>query len=164
MIGVVHDERVVSLLRDRFEVAGFPDDAPPLVGAAHHLALARALRDELQFRLFGFVVASHWPGKPAKKEGESGVAEAFELAYGLRSIGKGSGLAVWRLCLAAGEHAPSLVELFAGADWQEREQFDLVGVRFKGHPDLRRLMMPEDWEGFPLRRDYPINTPCPPWR
>jgi NADH-quinone oxidoreductase subunit C len=59
---------------------------------------------------------------------------------------------------------PSLVELFAGADWQEREQYDLVGVRFAGHPDLRRLMMPENYVGHPLRRDFPIDAPCAPWR
>ena len=58
----------------------------------------------------------------------------------------------------------SLVPLFAGADWQEREQYDLVGVRFEGHPDMRRIMLPEDWEGHPLRRDYAIDTAHPPWR
>jgi NADH-quinone oxidoreductase subunit C len=56
------------------------------------------------------------------------------------------------------------VRVFVGADWQEREQFDLVGVHFAGHPDLRRLMMPEDWVGHPLRRDYAIDTPHAPWR
>lgn len=49
---------------------------------------------------------------------------------------------------------PSLYELWANADWNEREVFDLFGVVFHNHPDLRRLMMPEDWEGHPLRKDY----------
>lgn len=49
---------------------------------------------------------------------------------------------------------PSLAGLWANADWNEREVFDLFGVIFHGHPDLRRLMMPEDWEGHPLRKDY----------
>ena len=62
------------------------------------------------------------------------------------------------------QSVPTLFPLFAGADWQEREQYDLVGVRFAEHPDLRRLMMPEDWEGHPLRKDYAIETACPPWR
>ena len=59
---------------------------------------------------------------------------------------------------------PRLYPLFAGADWQEREQYDLVGVIFEGHPDLRRLMMPEDWDGHPLRKDYAIDTRVAPWR
>ena len=49
---------------------------------------------------------------------------------------------------------PSLADLWANADWNEREVFDLFGVVFHGHPDLRRIMMPEDWEGYPLRKDY----------
>lgn len=49
---------------------------------------------------------------------------------------------------------PSLADLWANADWNEREVFDLFGVIFHNHPDLRRIMMPEDWEGYPLRKDY----------
>lgn len=49
---------------------------------------------------------------------------------------------------------PSLADLWANADWNEREVFDLFGVLFHQHPDLRRIMMPEDWEGYPLRKDY----------
>ena len=49
---------------------------------------------------------------------------------------------------------PSLYSLFRGSDWQERETFDMYGVNFKGHPHPKRLLMPEDWKGWPLRKDY----------
>jgi NADH-quinone oxidoreductase subunit C len=52
---------------------------------------------------------------------------------------------------------PSVVDLFPGADFQEREVYDMFGVRFEGHPDLRRILMPEDYEGFPQRRDFPMG-------
>jgi NADH-quinone oxidoreductase subunit C len=52
---------------------------------------------------------------------------------------------------------PTVVDLFATADFQEREVYDMLGVRFDGHPDLRRILMPEDYEGFPQRRDFPIG-------
>ena len=52
---------------------------------------------------------------------------------------------------------PSVVDLFPGADFQEREVFDMFGVQFDGHPDLRRILMPEDYVGYPQRRDFPIG-------
>ena len=53
--------------------------------------------------------------------------------------------------------APSIVSLWPGADWFEREIFDMFGVEFDGHPDPRRILMPEDYEGFPQRRDFPMG-------
>jgi NADH-quinone oxidoreductase subunit C len=54
-------------------------------------------------------------------------------------------------------HVPSVVELYPGADFPERECYDMFGVVFDGHPDLRRILMPEDYEGFPQRRDFPVG-------
>lgn len=162
MKGVILDEPVVALLRETFEVGELDASLPPLVSRERHLALARALRDELGYRIYGFCVATHWLETTPK--GGALDPEHFEVSTGLRTPGPGSKLAVWRVRLELGEALASLAHEFAGADWQEREQYDLVGVYFDDHPDLRRLMMPEDWEGHPLRKDYAIDTGCAPWR
>jgi len=59
---------------------------------------------------------------------------------------------------------PSLTGLFRGADWMERECYDMFGVTFEGHPDLRRILLGDDWEGHPLRKDYAVDTPQAPYR
>ena len=70
-----------------------------------------------------------------------------------------------RTKLGAGQtHCASLTGLWRGADWMERECYDLFGVVFDGHPDLRRILLPEDWEGYPLRKDYAVDTPHVPYR
>jgi NADH-quinone oxidoreductase subunit C len=59
---------------------------------------------------------------------------------------------------------PSLVSLYRGADWMERECFDMFGIVFDGHPDLRRILLPDDWQGHPLLKSYDVDTPHPPYR
>jgi NADH-quinone oxidoreductase subunit C len=158
-------QRFVALLQERFGVDEIPDDNYPLVDAKHHFELARVLKEEFGYRIYSFVVASHHPAKvDAKNENAEIEAEHYEVATGVRCVGAPAHLASWRVRVELDQAIPTLFPLFAGADWQEREQYDLVGVRFDDHPDLRRLMMPEDWEGHPLRKDYAIETACSPWR
>jgi NADH-quinone oxidoreductase subunit C len=57
----------------------------------------------------------------------------------------------------------SVMPIWVGANWHERECYDMVGVIFTGHPDLRRVLLPEDWEGYPLRKDYPVKGPEKEW-
>ena len=81
----------------------------------------------------------------------------FELNYQLVSIPRREKV---RLKVRVSGNDPvvdSLVPVWPGANWLEREIFDLFGIRFNGHPDLRRILLPDDWEGFPLRRDYPVE-------
>lgn len=69
-----------------------------------------------------------------------------------------------RTRLGAGRtRCPSLTGIWTGADWMERECYDMFGIVFDGHPDLRRLLLPDDWDGHPLRKDY-VETPHPPYR
>ena len=60
-----------------------------------------------------------------------------------------------------GTSVPTLSSVWAAANWAEREAYDLFGMSFEGHPDLRRILMPEDWEGFPMRKDYPVQINQP---
>jgi NADH-quinone oxidoreductase subunit C len=83
----------------------------------------------------------------------------FELNYHLLSLSRRD---IIRLRVRLpGDNAvvDSIVPVWPTANWHEREIFDLLGIRFEGHPNLRRLLMPDDWEGYPLRKDYPVEGP-----
>jgi NADH-quinone oxidoreductase subunit C len=70
-----------------------------------------------------------------------------------------------RTMLGAGEtRCPSVTDVWRGANWMERECYDMFGVVFDGHPDLRRILLGQEWEGHPLRKDYALDTPQPPYR
>jgi NADH-quinone oxidoreductase subunit C len=79
----------------------------------------------------------------------------FELVYLLHSFASNFRLRV-KTRIADGETAESVSDLYPGADWLEREAFDMFGVSFRGHPDLKRILLPEDWTGHPLRKDTSI--------
>jgi NADH-quinone oxidoreductase subunit C len=80
----------------------------------------------------------------------------YEVLYHLYSFRSNSRLRV-KVRLAETNHVATVTGVWSGADWQEREAFDMVGVVFDGHPDLRRILMPEDFEFHPLRRDFPLE-------
>lgn len=83
----------------------------------------------------------------------------FEVVYHLRSMKTGDRLRLKAPVPSNNPRIDSVVNLWPGADMLEREVFDLFGVQFAGHPNLRRLLMPDDWEGHPLRKDYPVEGP-----
>ena len=81
----------------------------------------------------------------------------FDLNYHVLSIPRREALRLRVLLPGVSPGVESVVPVWPTANWHEREIFDLFGVHFEGHPDLRRLLMPENWEGHPLRKDYPVE-------
>ena len=109
-------------------------------------ALRRA-KDELKFERLSTVTAvDRYPSEPR-----------FEIVYHLQSISGGRRLRLKTRLFGENPEIETAFSVYRAADWYEREVFDLFGVRFTGHPDLRRIMMPEDWVGYPLRKDYPVT-------
>jgi NADH-quinone oxidoreductase subunit C len=81
----------------------------------------------------------------------------FEIVYHLHSIERNERLRLKCRLSGADPAIDSVTPVWRGANWYEREVFDLFGIRFLNHPDLRRILLPDDWEGHPLRKDYPIT-------
>jgi NADH-quinone oxidoreductase subunit C len=130
-----------------------PDDAlnPTLsVSAAHIADVCRALRETpgLEFVAFTNVTAvDFFPRREPR----------FDVVYHLVSPHRRDRIRL-KVQLAKDEPIPTVSTIWPGAGWCEREVFDLFGIIFEGHTDLRRLLMPEDWEGHPLRKDYPVQV------
>jgi NADH-quinone oxidoreductase subunit C len=85
-------------------------------------------------------------------------ADRFEAIYNFFSYGKKENLVLKVVLDHEAPEMESLTSLWKGADWLERETYDLVGVRFTGHPNLTRILLPEGWKGHPLRKDYDMNV------
>ncbi len=148
-----HDgEQVIELLRERFP------DATVDVGSYRSQHWAEVRRDRLveicewlrddpatSFDFLVDVTAVHWPDDP----------EPMELVYHLCSYSRNDRL---RLKVRVGDRGsmPTLSRVWRSADWNERETFDMFGLRFDGHPDPRRILMPEEYTDYPLRKEFPL--------
>lgn len=118
--------------------------------AARLLEICRALRDEAPFQMdyCSFVTAVDRP--------EEGL---FEVAYHLFSMDAHHELLLKTRVPRDDPRIASVTPIWPGANWHEREAYDLFGILFDGHPDLRRIMMTDDWQGYPLRKDYVYEEP-----
>ena len=83
--------------------------------------------------------------------------QRFSVSYHLLALTSGAPRLRLQCWVDDGEPVPSVVSVWPTCDWHEREQYDLMGIRFEGHPNLERLLMDDDWEGHPLRKDYPLG-------
>jgi len=116
-----------------------------------------ALRETIQallddgFTLFIDLFAVDYPARD----------ERFEVVYQFSRLTRPERVFVHVAAPADDLHVPSVTDLVAGANWPEREAYDLFGVVFDGHPNLTRLLLPDEWEGHPLRKDYPTRGTTP---
>lgn len=126
-------------------------DATALVDPARLLETMRFLRDDpaTAFDMLTDVTAVDYLGYPGRD------GARFEVVYHLYSLARNQRLRVKIGVEEASCEAPSLVSLWPSANWMEREVWDMYGIRFAGHPDLRRILLYDEFEGHPLRKDYP---------
>jgi NADH-quinone oxidoreductase subunit C len=120
----------------------------------HHLVAA--LKDGA-FETCSDLCAVDYLSHPGRRLPEGVEPERFEVVVNLLSLSRKERVRLRVQVPEADPSVPTIVDLYPGADAMEREAFDLVGVRFEGHPDLTRILMPEDWEGHPLRKDYGVG-------
>lgn len=110
------------------------------------------LKNEQTFDYLVDVTAVHWPQRD----------EPFELVWILYSFERNERVRV-KAALAGDAKAPSAVALYNTANWLEREVYDMFGIEFENHPDLKRILMPDEWDGFPLRKEYGIYQQDDAW-
>jgi NADH-quinone oxidoreductase subunit C len=122
-----------------------------IVATSRLLDVALFLRDTAgaRFDYCSDVTAVDWPAR---------AGERFDMVYCLYSTSLRIRVRV-KTRVADGDSVPSVSGVWAAANWLEREAWDMFGIRFEGHPDLRRILMPEEWQGHPQRKDYPLEGP-----
>jgi NADH-quinone oxidoreductase subunit C len=143
-------QMIVEAFQERFQAGlyEFRNEVSLILSTEQIAPAALALRDEFNFELLAEETAvDYWPEQ----------APRFHVVYRFRSL-KHNAIIGARVPLDGNAPSmPSLVSVYANANWFERELWDMFGIRFEGHPDLRRVVMPYDWEGHPLRKDYPLG-------
>jgi NADH-quinone oxidoreductase subunit C len=133
------------------QVSYWVGDWTVIVATPSLLDVARYLRDTAgaRFDYCSDVTAVDWPSR---------AGERFDVVYCLYSTTLRTRVRV-KTRVADGDSVPSVSGVWAAANWLEREAWDMFGIRFAGHPDLRRILMPEEWQGHPQRKDYPLEGP-----
>ncbi len=147
--------QIAGLLKERFsedvkEIREFRNQVSVIVKRDNILKIIRFLKEEpeIQMDFLKDLTAVDYLGKKVPR---------FEVVYHLYSI---KFRHMIRIKAEVPEEDPvidTVVPIYRGADWHERECYDMFGITFRGHPDLRRILLPEDWEGHPLRKDYPLE-------
>ncbi len=128
-----------------FEFGQFRGQPFAVIPSSQVVGIAQHLRDREDFRFFTDLTVVDWPNAPAR----------FEVVIHLYSPAKNSRIRL-KSRVADGDEFPTLSSLFPAANWLEREAFDMFGVRFAGHPNLKRMLLPDDWDGHPLRKEKSI--------
>ncbi|MFY9531588.1 MAG: NADH-quinone oxidoreductase subunit C [Candidatus Acidiferrales bacterium] len=123
-----------------------------VVAAGDLLEIARYCRDEESFNMLSDLTAVDWP----KRE------KRFDLVLNLYSFRKNERLRL-KAHVAENESIASVTPVWPAANWLEREAYDMFGIIFEGHPDLRRILLPDEWQGYPLRKDYDILKQDEDW-
>ncbi len=125
---------------------GTSDEVSMVVPAERIRELCDYLRLQHGFNYLSDLCGVHYPERDLP----------FEVVYQLLSLERAESLRL-KVRVKDGEPVPSVTEVWRAANWLEREAYDMFGIEFEGHPDLRRILLPEDWEGFPLRKEYPVR-------
>lgn len=143
-------QKIVDEVKSRFNAGlyEFRDEQSLIVAPEQIVSVCQALRDEFDFELLCEQTAvDYWPE----------LSPRFHVVYRLRSL-KHNLIIGLRVPLNGNSPLlPSVVGVYANANWMERELYDMFGIGLTGHPDVRRILMPNDWEGHPLRKDYPLG-------
>jgi NADH-quinone oxidoreductase subunit C len=134
-------DAIEKVIVDRGELTLF-------IKAARLVDVAKILRDQLRFEMCVGVNGIHFPEE---------ISRELHAVYSLLSITRNQRIRL-EVCVSEKEpHIPSVVGVWAGANWHERETYDMFGIIFDNHPGLTRILMPDDWSGFPQRKDYPLG-------
>ena len=142
-------ERAYPLFSDAIEkVVVDRGELTLFIKAARLVDVAKILRDQLRFEMCVGVNGIHFPEETSRE---------LHAVYSLLSITRNQRIRL-EVCVSEKEpHIPSVVGVWAGANWHERETYDMFGIIFDNHPGLTRIMMPDDWPGHPQRKDYPLG-------
>ena len=140
----------------RSDGGGRPADEVLFPTRDQYLGVVRGLRDG-GFETCADVCGVDYLAHPGRRLPEEVKAERFEVVANLLSLSQARRVRIRLQVPESDPTAPSLFDLYPGTEAMERETYDLFGIVFEGHPDMTRILMPEDWEGHPLRKDYGVG-------